>query len=397
MKPANDHFIAFECLNSIGNSLELDEMLSEVISTFMRWTGAIAGKYCEPESLGSILKHIGSDFSTPEILIPSNEPFGLHQTSEETVILDIPVESGHFLFLFQKNTAIESFGIMFSTFRLKLFNAINACRNVENLRTLNVNLERQLDAEKNKNKMTEKLMISQSRMAVMGEMIGMIAHQWRQPITVIGIIANNTLLDIQLENTNSKQLINDLKLIDKHIHFLSRTIDDFRNFFRPNKLPQSVTFGEIAKDLMTIMGKSFDSQQIFLSFEGDSEIAFTTYKNELLQVFLNILNNAKDAFTENINEHPTIRFNLSENDKNSLLFLISNNAGSIPSHILERIFEPYFSTKSEKNGTGLGLYMSSIIVEKHLNGSLRACSDADETTFAVHIPKNSHAKQYNVY
>ena len=116
-----------------------------------------------------------------------------------------------------------------------------------------------------------------------------------------------------------------------------------------------------------------------------------------MQVFLNILNNAKDAFTETINEHPAIRFHLSENGKNSLLFLISNNAGSIPSHILERIFEPYFSTKSEKNGTGLGLYMSSIIVEKHLNGSLRACSDANETTFAVLVPTHTNEKQYNVY
>jgi len=396
MKTANDHFIAFECLNSIGNSLELEEMLSEVISTFMRWSGAIAGKYIESESLKCVIKHIGIDFSTPEMLIDSDEPFGLHQTSEGT-ILDVPVDSGHFLFVFQEDAAVESFGIMLSTFKIKLFNAINACRNVENLRTLNFYLEQQLDVEKNKNTMTEKLMISQSRMAVMGEMIGMIAHQWRQPITVIGIIANNTLLDIQLENTNSQQLTNDLKLIDKHIHFLSRTIDDFRNFFRPNKLPQSVTFGEIAKDLTSIVGKSFDSYQISLSFEGDSEIALTTYKNELLQVFLNILNNAKDAFAENINEHPAIRFHLSENKKDSLLFLISNNAGSIPAHILGRIFEPYFSTKSEKNGTGLGLYMSSIIVENHLKGSLLACSDANETTFAVRIPKNNNEKQYNVY
>lgn len=397
MKTANDHFIAFECLNAIGNSLELEEMLTEVISTFIRWTGAIAGKYCEPQSPTCILKHIGIDFSTPKILIDSHEPFGLHQTSEGTIILDVPVGAGHFLFLFPEDAVVESFGIMLSTFKTKLFNAINACKNVENLRMLNFYLEQQLDVEKNKNKMTEKLMISQSRMAVMGEMIGMIAHQWRQPITVIGIIANNTLLDIQLESTNSKQLINDLKLIDKHIHFLSRTIDDFRNFFRPNKLPQSVTFGEIAKDLTTIIGKSFDSQQIFLSFEGDSEIAFTTYKNELLQVFLNILNNAKDAFTDTMNEHPAIRFHLSENKKDSLLFLISDNAGGIPPHILGRIFEPYFSTKSEKNGTGLGLYMSSIIVENHLKGSLLACSDANETTFAVHIPKNSNEKQYNVY
>ncbi|PHM17442.1 MAG: hypothetical protein CJD30_06655 [Sulfuricurvum sp. PD_MW2] len=267
---------------------------------------------------------------------------------------------------------------------------------LKNFAIQNQSLTHQVDVEKHKNERAERLMIEQSRLAIMGEMIGMIAHQWRQPITVIGMLTNNALLDIELGELKMDQLVEDLESIDKQVHFLSRTIDDFRNFFRPNKLPQSITLGEIENELMTIVGKSFENNRISLIFEGDKNTHLVTYKNELLQVFLNILNNSKDAFLENRTISPTVCIYLNEAE-DKLHFLITDNGGGINADVLTHIFEPYFSTKSEKNGTGLGLYMSAMIVEKHLHGSIGVCSENSTSTFTIIVPKTIDEKGHDVY
>lgn len=375
--------IAYECINAIGNSLNLQEMISEVLTTFVRRTGAVGGIYSDP----SDTFFVGRNFEFS--LTASREAeFSIHNVSDGS-ILEVPISTGCFYFLYRRETDLEQLGNMFSNFRKKLSNSIDACRNVERLK-------HQVSEEKTKNAVTEKLMISQSRMAIMGEMLGMIAHQWRQPITVIGMITNNTILDIEIGEFNQERLRSDLELIDKQVHFLSHTIDDFRNFFRPNKLPQSVIYQEIPLELTSIIGKSFENHRIALTFEGDMNITFVTYKNELLQVLLNLLNNAKDAFEDSYVKDPKITLSLSRNNRR-ICFMVRDNAGGIPLSIISHIFEPYFSTKSEKNGTGLGLYMSSVIVEKHLGGSIRVCSDTDETTFVIQLPETQFQRDTHVY
>lgn len=254
------------------------------------------------------------------------------------------------------------------------------------LQSLNTVLQERIETQITDSRAKDEIMIAQSRMAIMGEMIGMIAHQWRQPITVIGMVTNNAILDIQLGDVNTDRMLDDLALIDKQVHFLSQTIDDFRNFFRPNKLPQHFSFNDIKNEILTIMGKSFENHNIEMIFSGEMNISVQTYKNELLQVFLNIFSNSRDAFAEHNIEEATIVCSCEDRDE-KILFLIKDNAGGIPHTIITRIFEPYFSTKGEKNGTGLGLYMSSIIVEKHLRGNIRVCSYDGVTTFAIQIPK----------
>lgn len=378
MKKMYDHFTEYECLNAIGNSLNLIDMITEVITTFVRCSGARGGEYFETTSPLTPLVHFGESFD--------------HKDTYTGNILQLPVAQGNFLFLFDHEIGVESAGLMLSKFRTKLSNAIDSCLNVENLRSLTL----QISLEKSKNEVTEQLMISQSRLAIMGEMIGMIAHQWRQPITVIGMLTNNVLIDIQMGGLKQDRLIKDLESIDKQVHFLSHTIDDFRNFFRPNKLPQAITFGEIKSELISIIGKNFENNRLTLQFEGKSDINCVTYKNELLQLFLNLLNNAKDAFMEHTIPAPLIRFELIEHPS-SLQFLVSDNAGGIRPEILTHIFEPYFSTKSEKNGTGLGLYMSAIIVEKHLKGAISVSSDNGNSTFSITIPKSIDQKGCDVY
>lgn len=393
MKMKFDPFIAFECVNAIGNSLDLPIMLTEVITTFMHCTGARAGMY--RESPYSAIISVGLPIEAQEIPLMNGSPFYILEYTEGK-ILQLPLSDGDFLFLFDNDADITTTAMMFSHFRIKLFNAIEACRNVEKLCTMNLNLSNQIDIEKHKNETAERLMIAQSRLAIMGEMIGMIAHQWRQPITVIGMLTNNALLDIELGELKTEQLIGDLQSIDKQVHFLSRTIDDFRNFFRPNKLPQSITLGEIENELITIIGKSFENNRITVLFEGDKEFPLITYKNELLQVFLNILNNSKDAFIENKIISPRVSICLEE-ENDLITFLVTDNGGGIKPAVLSHIFEPYFTTKSDKNGTGLGLYMSAIIVEKHLKGSLKAASFDTTSTFTITLPKNIDSKGYHVY
>ncbi len=259
-----------------------------------------------------------------------------------------------------------------------------------------LSLEEQLQEAQTKIHLLETMMIEQSRLAIMGEMIGMIAHQWRQPITIIGMITNNTILDVQLGESTQEQLLEDMDLIDKQVHYLSRTIDDFRNFFRQNKLPQSVTMRDISNELLTIFGKTFDNNHIALTFEGAMELEFTTYKNEILQVFLNLLSNSKDAVELKAIENPYVCITVATSS-NFIVFEIQDNAGGIPDEIIGQIFQPYFTTKSEKNGTGLGLYMSSIIIEKHLFGTITAANKNQGTSFTITLPIKQDPKRAYVY
>ena len=260
----------------------------------------------------------------------------------------------------------------------------------------NKSTEEKLQEAQAKIEFLEKMIIQQSRFAIMGEMIGMIAHQWRQPITIIGIVTNNSILDIQMGVSSNKQLLEDLDLIDKQVHYLSQTIDDFRNFSRSNKLPKTVTITELSNELLTIFGKVLDSNKIVLNFEGDLKFSFTTYKNELLQVILNLLSNAKDAIKLNSIENPCINIKISKNE-HAISIEIQDNAGGVPENIINRIFEPYFTSKAEKNGTGLGLYMSSIIIEKHLNGKINVENNLNGAKFTISLPIMEDLRDTNVY
>ncbi|MFA6191164.1 MAG: HAMP domain-containing sensor histidine kinase [Sulfurimonas sp.] len=387
--------IAYQCINAIGNSLKLDEMLTEVISIFVHQTDAISGQFVSQKVGMKSMVRVGETFHIPN-LTRNIDSYEVIVLAEGGFVLDIPIKEEHFLFLFKSDENLDTFGKMFSSFRTKLINSIEACRMTEQCGEMRISLTNQITEEMNKNKVNEDIMIGQSRMAVMGEMIGMIAHQWRQPITIIGMLINNTILDIEFGGIDNNKILEDLTSVDEQVHYLSKTIDDFRNFFRPNKLPQNINISEISRELLNMVGKNFESNNISLSFEGDLEDVFFLYKNELLQVFLNILSNSKDAFLEHDIESPKIIFTTNVK-KDEILFSIQDNAGGIPKDIIEHIFNPYFSTKSKELGTGLGLYMSQIIIEKHLHGSINVDSDSDKTVFYIKIPKIDNAGVNRVY
>ncbi|MEA1913909.1 MAG: PAS domain-containing protein [Campylobacterota bacterium] len=231
----------------------------------------------------------------------------------------------------------------------------------------------------------EELMIAQSRHAAMGEMISMIAHQWRQPISVISMGANNILADIELdmvENNTLKQGAKDI--IDQTKH-LSQTIDDFRNFFKPDKHAEEVYVQDIFEDVLTIIGKSLENNTIEVKQKFAKSEKINTYSRELLQVFINILNNSKEALVEKVPNNREIEVQIIQ-EKDQLIITFCDNAGGVPKDIIQKIFDPYFTTKQERNGTGLGLYMSKTIIEKHLQGSLNVSNKDAGACFEIQLP-----------
>lgn len=250
---------------------------------------------------------------------------------------------------------------------------------------LNETLEEKVRFEVLKNQEKEQLLVHQSRLAQMGEMISMIAHQWRQPLSAISTSSANMKLLIELDQYNKESFSRNLDQIDDYIQHLSETINDFRNFFKPDKQTEKTTLGEVIEKSLNIISPSLQGHEISVSQSVDKDVELHTYPHELMQVILNILKNAEDTFLErNIkNRHINIDYKKLEHT-HKLSF--SDNAGGIPLEIMERIFDPYFSTKHQKNGTGLGLYMSRVIIREHCRGTLSAYNSDEGAVFVIELP-----------
>ena len=225
----------------------------------------------------------------------------------------------------------------------------------------------------------EKLLQQQSRLAQMGEMISMIAHQWRQPLgaissAVMSIQLKQKTRRYKLENQEDREKFLEftnkkLSNISTYVQSLSETIDDFRNFFKPQKNKEIIDIILPVQKALNIVEISMSNKGITIEKDFDCKCEKLIYQNELMQVILNILKNSEDNFIEkNIKDAKVFIKTYKENE--NAIISIQDNGGGIPDDILPNIFDPYFSTKDEKNGTGLGLYMSKIMVEEHNGGSL---------------------------
>ncbi|MFP4487201.1 MAG: response regulator [Campylobacterales bacterium] len=237
----------------------------------------------------------------------------------------------------------------------------------------------------------ERQLFQQSKMAAMGEMLGAIAHQWRQPLNVLGIL-NITLEENFLDGklTEEKMEKHISKTVDQ-IDFMSKTIDDFKNFLMPDKVKESFSLKPAVQNVLDILNASFDNNKISYTYDDSSVENDRVYglKNEIKQVFLNILNNAKDAIKEREKKEDIegrIDIKILDDDRN-VIALIKDNGGGIEQSILDRIFEPYFTTKAEGEGTGIGLYMSKMIVERSAEGTLEAYNEDDGAVFKIVFKK----------
>ena len=217
----------------------------------------------------------------------------------------------------------------------------------------------------------DKVLFQQSKMASMGEMIENIAHQWRQPLSVISTISSNIKLQKELEILDENSLPNSMTEIVAQTQYLSKTIDDFREFISDDKEKEVFNLHTAITDTLSISDATFKNNFIEISYTNLAEdFVFNGFKNQFEQSLINILNNAKDALVEKMPLDERFLFINVTKDNEQLIIKIFDNAQGINADIIERIFEPYFTTKHKSKGTGLGLYMTYDIVVKHLKASL---------------------------
>ena len=251
---------------------------------------------------------------------------------------------------------------------------------------LNTELEEKVIVETSKQKEQEQLLIQQTRLAAMGEMIGNIAHQWRQPLNALGLILQNLKFSYEIGELDEKMIDKSVKKATMLTENMSKTIDDFRNFFRPNKAKENFKINEGITKAIELIESTFEHNNIKLEKDfASSEIEFFGFANEFSQVILNLLTNAKDAVLENKIENPLIIIQTKIDDEYIYISIKDNGLG-IKDEIINKIFEPYFTTKDEGKGTGIGLYMSKIIIENNMNGKIEVKNEQNGANVIIKLP-----------
>jgi len=246
---------------------------------------------------------------------------------------------------------------------------------------LRVELEKRVNDEIEKNKNKEIIIFNQSKLSAMGEMITSIAHQWRQPLNALAGSVQMVSIDYD-DNLIDKKYLDEFEKDNMDIiNYMSKTIDDFRNFAKDNKNKEIVNIKDFIHDSLSLFKAQLDDCHIDFELSGD-ECKIDIIKNEFRQVVLNLINNAKDELVERNGLNPKINIKIIEEDESCSIQVI-DNAGGIPQDILARVFEPYFSTKEQGKGTGLGLYMSKRIIEESMNGKIIAENGQTGAIFSI--------------
>lgn len=269
-------------------------------------------------------------------------------------------------------------------------------RNEKELKTINKNLENmvekeiehRLEVEKEALREKEKsdqLLMQQSKLAMLGEMIGNIAHQWRQPLMQLSAI----LMYIDAYNEKGKlttdKLISKIKDGNSIIDFMSKTIEDFRNYYKPEKQKEEFFIKDSINSALFIVNSALKHANIKINTNySQDDLSLISYKNEFSQALLNIITNAKDILIQRDVEKPTISIDVFK-EKDEIKIHVLDNAGGIPEDIMDKIFDPYFTTKHQSQGTGIGLYMTKMIIENNMNGTITVLNENSGAKFIISL------------
>ncbi|AFL67827.1 ATP-binding protein [Sulfurospirillum barnesii] len=256
------------------------------------------------------------------------------------------------------------------------------------LEALNRTLESRVREEIQKSREHEQLLIQKAKFIALGEMISNIAHQWRQPLSELSALLMTLKLKYAMHKLDQKGMETKCAEAENIVEYMSHTIDDFRNFFMPNKDPKLFSIKESVEEVLRIIGVSITNQSIKIDVDIQEDASILGYKNEYEQVILNLLSNAKDAIISSGTPDGKITIRL-ENKPMSILLIIQDNGGGITIEPIEKIFEPYISTKEQNEGTGIGLYMAKLIIEKSMKGKLEARNENGGAIFTVELERNS--------
>ncbi len=255
----------------------------------------------------------------------------------------------------------------------------------EKVKYLNDGLTQEIKQQLQVLREKDKQLQYQARLAIMGEMLSMIAHQWRQPLTAISATTSYMLGKLSINAFKKEEFVEELAHIEDYSKHLSKTIDDFRNFFRPNKTKKNTTLEGIVNTTLEIVNPLLVNNNIVVIKEFTCKETIYTYANEIRQVILNLIKNSQDVLLERDIQNPRIKIKTYKKD-NSAILEVSDNGGGIPIEIFDKIFDSYFSTKTQKLGTGLGLCMSKTIIENNCKGKLSVKNEDEGAVFTVSIP-----------
>lgn len=228
----------------------------------------------------------------------------------------------------------------------------------------------------------EKMLIHQSRLASMGEMLANISHQWRQPLNRIASFIMNMQIHIMDNYKEEKYLLEKLEESQVQLEYMSTTIDDFANFYKKDKQKETFFVSSVVENSLSIIASTLKSNNIHLEVNVINDFKINSYPKELSQVILNLIQNAKDALIINNTKDANIKIEILDRK-----IIVQNNGDLINENIIDKIFEPYFTTKEKDKGTGLGLYMSRMILEKNMNAKISVKNQNDCVSFEINFKK----------
>ena len=312
------------------------------------------------------------DIHTPEIIHLESECIQrAHDFSEE---LKMKIEPNFNLFVCKSNIGLENEHEW--TYVSKDGKHIPVLLSVSELKDKNNEVYGYLGISKDLTQ--RKLMESQSKLASMGEMIGNIAHQWRQPLSVISTISSGVKFKNEMGILETNELEDDMDVINKQSQYLSDTIDDFRNFIKNSNKKEKILLCTTIKKALSILHPAMVNNDIEIISKLECDLEIEAYENQLIQAILNIINNAKDALIDHNENEDKFIFIETKLNSNELTITIRDNAGGIPKEIIHKIFEPYFTTKHQSIGTGIGLSMTYQIITEHHNATINVSNEKFE-------------------
>ncbi|MDP3464889.1 MAG: HAMP domain-containing sensor histidine kinase, partial [Sulfuricurvum sp.] len=255
-------------------------------------------------------------------------------------------------------------------------------RRTKELEGFNQRLQEEIDKAVEKNRTQEKILMQQAKMAEIGSMVESIAHQWRQPLNILGISMTKLSLSCGLGKPEDTEKT--IEIVEQQIQYMSQTIDDFRNFFKQDRIQKRVNINIIINEVETLLGPLLIRKNITLLRKIDPLVSVLVYPNELKQVLINIVNNAREAIEQSKHNEGQIIISC-ENNSRFCTISIEDTGGGVPLHIIDKIFDPYFTTKFESQGTGIGLYMAKMIIEKHFFGKLSVHNTVKGACFEIRL------------
>lgn len=252
----------------------------------------------------------------------------------------------------------------------------------DELESFNQRLQDEIEKAVEKNRKQEKLLMQQAKMAEIGSMLESIAHQWRQPLNILGL--SMTRLSLSCSMGGAQEASKVIEIAETQIQYMSQTIDDFRNFFKQDRSQIPVNIDAMINDVEALLGPLLMRRRISVKREIDPTIEALVYPNELKQVLINLINNAREAIEQHKGADRVITIRC-ESDNNYCTISIEDTGGGIPPAIIDKIFDPYFTTKFESQGTGIGLYMAKMIIEKHFLGKLNVHNTPKGACFTIRL------------